>query len=70
MADSTDTEEKKDKKIAFMGTFEYRAELQREALERGMKVQSLLEMAVAEYLANHPAPKRALPIPRTRGKSK
>lgn len=39
----------KNVKIAFLGTEEYRAALQQEALNRKMKVQGLLERAVASY---------------------
>lgn len=51
MADST---EEKNAKIAFMGTAKYRAALQRAALDRGVKVQGLLEAAVVAYLDRNP----------------
>ena len=40
----------KTRQIAFYGTEEYRFRLQREALDRGIKVQVLLEEAVERYL--------------------
>lgn len=39
-----------DVQIAFRGTEEYRANLQKEALQRGMKVTTLLRKAVDAYL--------------------
>ncbi len=38
------------KQIGFRGTREYRAMLQQEALNRGIKVQRLLELAVEQFL--------------------
>ncbi len=38
--------------IGFRGTSEYRRKLQREALERGLKVQNMIEEAVEFYLAS------------------
>lgn len=54
------------RQIAFTGTIEYRNLLQREALDRGVKVQQLIEQAIESYLrsSSHtphaPAPERAL----------
>ena len=44
--------------IGFRGTEEFRRNLQRAAIDRGIKVQTLLEEAVALYLKKTPAPLR------------
>lgn len=36
--------------IAFRGTEEYRAKLQKSAIDRGLKVQQLIEQAIEMYL--------------------
>ena len=41
--------------IGFRGTEEYRKMLQQEALNRGLKVQKMLEEAVAHYVGQAPA---------------
>ncbi len=41
--------------IGFRGTEEFRRDLQRAAIDRGIKVQTLLEEAVALYLKKTPA---------------
>jgi hypothetical protein len=41
--------------IGFRGTEEYRKTLQQEALNRGLKVQKMLEEAVAHYVGQVPA---------------
>ena len=46
-----DTDEPKDKTIGFRGSETYRTTLQRKALDRGIKVQKMLEQAVDLYLS-------------------
>lgn len=41
-----------EKQIGFRGTVEYREKLQRAALDRGLKVQGLIERAVEAFLAS------------------
>ena len=45
--------------IGFRGTEEYRKMLQQEALNRGLKVQKLLEEALAHYVGQAPTPETA-----------
>ena len=42
--------------IGYRGTETYRRRLQMEALQRGVKVQTLIDTAVAYYLVRKPAP--------------
>jgi hypothetical protein len=49
--------------IGFRGTEQFRRQLHREALDRGIKVQTLLEQAVAAYLAAEPSPAPAPAVP-------
>lgn len=50
------------KTIGFRGTEKYREELARAALDRGMKVQKMLERAVSDYLAK-PSSQKLAPSP-------
>jgi hypothetical protein len=46
--------EKEEVQIGFRGTEEYRAELQKEALNRNIKVQQMIREAVDQYLGKPP----------------
>ena len=53
-----------DVRIAFRGTTAYRAKIQRAALDRGVKVQDLIERAIDAFLDSVPNPIQAKGVQR------